>query len=72
MTAPPVCATRPPPTAETLFRAHIREMHKYANELAAVLGADSPIVKRINSCAMSNRDALGAISATCAECGKAA
>ena len=45
-------------TLETVFRKHIAEMRKYANELEPALGADSPIVRRIRSCAMGCSDVL--------------
>ena len=46
---------------EKLFREHIAAMHVYANELAVVLGLESPIVKRIHSCAASNARILDAL-----------
>jgi hypothetical protein len=50
-----------PLNATDLFRRHLREMRLYADTLVAVLGEDSPIVKRIRSCAASNEAALEAV-----------
>ena len=52
----------PLPTAEALFRDHIKAMHSYANELESVLGSASPIAARIHSCAHSNQSALDRIA----------
>ena len=49
-------------TPTELFREHIAAMHVYANELSAVLGLDSPIVRRIHDCAASNARILDAIA----------
>ena len=48
-------------STERLFREHIAAMHVYAFELEAVLGAESPIAKRIHSCAASNARILDAL-----------
>ena len=61
----------PPRTVEGMYRKHLAEMRSYATEIAATLGEDSAIVKRIRSCADSNEAALNHLSPPkCGECGK--
>jgi hypothetical protein len=70
MTAPTTMHVKPL-TVEDLYRRHIREMRRYALQLADILGAESPIVKRIQSCATSNEDALDRVTKRkCESCGQ--
>ena len=72
MTAPTTMGQSSRPlTVEDLYRRHIREMRRYAGDLEAVLGQESPIVKRIRSCASSNEFALDRVTKRkCETCGQ--
>lgn len=66
---PPSVSAASLPTVESVFRDHLREMRGYADEIAKTLGDESPIVKRIRSCARSNQEALDRL-VKCERCGK--